>query len=285
MKKYISIALVFVVVLLIMALIIRGSNDSEEVYDGFVQQVEQNDTPSSSNPVGQLRTGLEIPCYDFVVDEQIMAKRGYTVSFNPDTKLPNWVAYELTADETDGPWTRKGLRFVPDPYCKGEQADREDYRNSGYSHGHLAPAGDMKWDSLAMIESFYYTNCIPQDANLNTGKWHQLEEKTRKLAREYGNVYIVTGPVIQYDSIERIGNHGIPVPIACYKALMIRNKERYSAIGFVMLNGGEQRSMKECACTVDELEALLGLNMFYNLPNDIEEGVESKVIWDDWNLR
>ena len=99
MKKYISIALVFVVVLLIMALIIRGSNDSEEVYDGFVQQVEQNDTPSSSNPVGQLRTGLEIPCYDFVVDEQIMAKRGYTVSFNPDTKLPNWVAYELTADE------------------------------------------------------------------------------------------------------------------------------------------------------------------------------------------
>ena len=220
-----------------------------------------------------------------MVDEQIMAKRGYTVSFNPNTKLPNWVAYELTADETDGPWTRKGLRFVPDPYYKGEQADREDYRNSGYSHGHLAPAGDMKWDSLAMIESFYYTNCIPQDANLNTGKWHQLEEKTRKLAREYGNVYIVTGPVIQYDSVKRIGYHGIAVPVACYKALLIRNKERYSAIGFVMLNGGEQRSMKECACTVDELEALLGLNMFYNLPDDIEEGVESTVTWGDWNLR
>ena len=285
MKKYIGIALVIVVVLFVTAMIIRGSNDSEDVFDGFLQHVEQNDTHSSRNPVGQLRTGLEIPRYDFEVDEQIMAKRGYTVSFNPDTKLPNWVAYELTADETDGPWTRKGLRFVPDPYCKGEQADREDYRNSGYSHGHLAPAGDMKWDSLAMIESFYYTNCIPQDANLNTGKWHQLEEKTRKLAREYGNVYIVTGPVIQYDSIERIGYHGIPVPIACYKALMIRNKERYSAIGFVMLNGGEQRSMKECACTVDELEALLGLNMFYNLPNDIEEGVESKVTWADWNLR
>ena len=99
MKKYISIALVFVVVLLITAMIIRGSNESDEVYDGFVQQVEQNDTPSLSNPVGQQRPGLEIPCYDFVVDEQILAKRGYTVSFNPNTKLPNWVAYELTADE------------------------------------------------------------------------------------------------------------------------------------------------------------------------------------------
>ena len=42
--------------------------------------------------------------------------------------------------------------------------------------------------------------------------------------------------------------------------------------------------MKECACTVDELEALLGLNMFYNLPDDIEEAVESTVMWGDWNL-
>ena len=229
------------------------------------------------------RQSIELP--QNTSSENIIRHLAYTVSFNPQTHLPNWVAYELTADETDGPWTRKGLRFVPDPYCKGEQADREDYRNSGYSHGHLAPAGDMKWDSLAMIESFYYTNCIPQDANLNTGKWHQLEEKTRKLAREYGSVYVVTGPVIQYDSVERIGYHGIAVPVACYKALLIRNKERYSAIGFVMLNGGEQRSMKECACTVDELEALLGLNMFYNLPDDIEEAVESTVTWGDWNLR
>lgn len=285
MKKYVSIALVFVVVLFVTAMIIRGSNDSEEVYDEFVQPIEHNDSPVADKFVGQQLLGLEIPRYDFEVIEQIMVKRGFTVSFNPNTKLPSWVAYELTANETDGPWTRKGLRFVPDPCCKGEQADREDYRNSGYSHGHLAPAGDMKWDSLAMIESFYYTNCIPQDANLNTGKWHQLEEKTRKLAREYGSVYVVTGPVIQYDSEERIGYHGIPVPVACYKALLIRNRESYSSIGFIMLNGGENRSIKECACTVDELEALLGLNMFYNLPDDIEEDVESNVTWDDWNLR
>ena len=41
MKKYISLALVFVIVLLITAMIIRGSNDSDEIYDEFVQQVEQ----------------------------------------------------------------------------------------------------------------------------------------------------------------------------------------------------------------------------------------------------
>ena len=113
------------------------------------------------------RQSIELP--QNTSSENIIRHFAYTVSFNPQTHLPNWVAYELTAYETDGPWTRKGLRFMPDPDCLGEQADREDYRNSGYSHGHLAPAGDMKWDSLAMIESFYYTNCIPQDAILNTG--------------------------------------------------------------------------------------------------------------------
>ena len=285
MKKYISIALVFVVVLLIMALIIRGSNDSEEVYDGFVQQVEQNDTPSSSNSVGQLRPGLEIPCYDFAVDEQILVKRGYTVSFNPSTKLPNWVAYELTADETDGPWTRKGLRFVPDPDCLGEQADREDYRNSGYSHGHLAPAGDMKWDSVAMMESFYFTNCIPQDKELNSGKWNQLENKTRGWAKKYGRVYVVCGPSFLNEDTIRVGHSGVAVPNACFKALLVPVIDGFSAIAFLMQNGGEARSLKDCAVTVDELESLLGLDLFCNLPDDEEDMVESKVVWEDWNIR
>lgn len=284
MKKYIGIALVFVVVLLITAMIIRGSNDSEEVYDGFVQQIEQNDTPSSSNSVGQLQPGLEIPCYDFAVDEQILVKRGYTVSFNPSTKLPNWVAYELTADETDGPWTRKGLRFVPDPDRLGEQADREDYRNSGYSHGHLAPAGDMKWDSLAMIESFYYTNCIPQDKELNNGRWNQLEMKVRSLAKEYGRVYVVCGPAFLKEDTLRIGHNGLAVPDACFKALFISTDKGHSAIAFLMRNGGESRSIKECTITVDDLEVILGIDLFCNLPDGDEESIESKVIWDDWGL-
>lgn len=284
MKKYVSIALVFVVVLFVTAMIIRGSNDSEEVYDEFVQPIEHNDSPVADSFVGQQLLGLEIPRYDFEVIEQIMVKRGFTVSFNPNTKLPNWVAYELTANETDGLWTRKGLRFMPDPDCKSKQADNNDYRNSGYSRGHLAPAGDMKWDSVAMLESFYFTNCIPQDEALNNGRWNQLEMKTRALARKYGKIYVVCGPVFLDEDTLRIGHNGVAVPDACFKALLIPKIKDYSAIGFIMLNGGENRSIKECACTVDELEALLGLNMFYNLPDDMEETIENQVIWGDWGL-
>ena len=282
MKKYVSIALVFVVVLFVTAMIIRGSNDSEEVYDEFVQPIEHNDSPVADNFVGQQLLGLEIPRYDFEVIEQIMVKRGFTVSFNPNTKLPNWVAYELTANETDGPWTRKGLRFMPDPDCKSKQADNNDYRNSGYSRGHLAPAGDMKWDSVAMLESFYFTNCIPQDEALNNGRWNQLEMKTRALARKYGKIYVVCGPVFLDEDTLRIGHNGVAVPDACFKALLVPKDASYSTIAFLMNNGGESRTVKECALTVDELEALLGLDLFCGLADETEESVECKVVWEDW---
>lgn len=285
MKKYVSIALVFVVVLFVTAMIIRGSIDSEEVYDEFVQPIEHNDSPVADKFVGQQLLGLEIPRYDFEVIEQIMVKRGFTVSFNPNTKLPNWVAYELTANETDGPWTRKGLRFMPDPNCHSRQADHEDYRNSGYSRGHLAPAGDMKWDSVAMVESFYFTNCIPQDKELNNGRWNQLEMKTRSWAKEYGRVYVISGPVFLDDDTLRIGHNGVAVPDACYKALLAPIEDGYSAVAFVMQNGGENRSIKECAITVNQLEALLRLDLFFNLPNEIENMIESKIVWEDWNLK
>lgn len=54
---------------------------------------------------------------------------------------------------------------------------------------------------------------------------------------------------------------------------------------FVMRNGGETRSMSECAITVDELEALLGLDLFCNLPDELEESVESKMVMEDWIIR
>ena len=229
------------------------------------------------------KKAIETPRIDDV--DFLIVHSAYILSYNSNTLIANWVAYELTAEETDGPWNRKGLRFLPDPECHNKQADNEDYRNSGYSRGHLAPAGDMKWDSLAMIESFYYTNCVPQDKELNNGKWNQLEMKARSWAMEYGRVYIVCGPAFLNEDTLRIGHNSVAVPDACFKALLVPTDKGHSAIAFLMRNGGESRSVKECALTVDELEVIIGIDLFYNLPDSEEDSVESKVIWEDWGLQ
>lgn len=225
-------------------------------------------------------------CQPQLIQSDILLNHtAYTINYNPKTLVPNWVAYELTAEETDGPWTRKGLNFIPDPDYDGIQADHSDYKGSGYSRGHLAPAGDMKWDSIAMLESFYYTNCIPQDEALNNGKWNQLENKTRQWAKKYGRVFVVTGPVFYQNDTLRIGPNEVAVPHACFKALLAPTDTGYTAIAFVMKNGEEKRPIKECAITVDELEVLLSLDLFCYLSDEIEEPVESKIIWGDWNIQ
>lgn len=105
------------------------------------------------------------------------------------------------------------------------------------------------------------------------------------MGKKYGRVFVVCGPAFLKEDTTRIGHNGVAVPDVCYKALLVPVGEGYSAIAFLMQNGGVERSLQNCAVTVDELESLLGLDLFCNLPDDKEDIVESKVIWEDWNIR
>lgn len=96
----------------------------------------------------------ELPSADDVIEYL-----GYSVSYNKERKIPNWVSYELLASEIDGPYSRKGKHFRQNPYLSLPQAEDNDYRNSGWSRGHMAPAGDFKWSDNAMWDTFYFTNC------------------------------------------------------------------------------------------------------------------------------
>ena len=85
---------------------------------------------------------LEIPAMKGKTASQIIEYTGHTLSYNSRTRLPNWVAYELTRKEAQGDNPRKD-KFARCPQAQGPQADKEDYRNSGWDRGHMAPAGDM----------------------------------------------------------------------------------------------------------------------------------------------
>ncbi|MDE5785220.1 MAG: DNA/RNA non-specific endonuclease, partial [Duncaniella sp.] len=128
---------------------------------------------------------------------------GMNIGFNPQLHIPNWVAWQLTADEADGEEPRTN-KFFADENVPGS-AESFDYSYSGYDRGHMAPAGDMKWDKNAISESFLMTNIVPQAKALNSGAWKRLEEKCRTWAKVYGDIYIVCGPIISEAPIEYIG--------------------------------------------------------------------------------
>ena len=146
---------------------------------------------------------LELP--ELNPTDRIVEYTGYVSSYNTETLIPDWVAYELTAEETEGTLSRDDRMFSMDRNFKGRQAMREDYYDSGWTKGHMAPAADLAWDEKAMDESFYFMNVCPQKEYLNKKDWQYLEKQVRSWARRYGKVWVITGPIIGKNIYGTIG--------------------------------------------------------------------------------
>ena len=237
---------------------------------------------SSASPSSWGTDLLEIPVLTADRPEQVISHCAYTVSYNPEWRVPNWVAYELTREETRGNVPRAS-HFEPDPDVAGVCPNYRDYSQSAYTRGHMAPAGDMKWDSTAMRESFYLSNVCPQDGNLNDGDWKELEEMARVWANRYGSVYIACGPIIS-DNPVTIGRNRVAVPDAFFKVLLCRLNGDWQAIGFVFDNKPGHQKLVRYGRTVDEVEKLTGIDFFPALDDDIENEIEAKADFSAWNL-
>lgn len=215
------------------------------------------------------------------ISENLINYEGMTVSFNPDLHIPNWVAWELTAEEATGTESRSD-KFYYDPEIEG-CATPEDYSRSGYDRGHMAPAGDMKWDKKAMEETFCMTNILPQDGSLNRGTWKRIEEKCRARAAKDSAIIIVCGPVLSEKPREYIGSSRVAVPERLFKVILAPWAETPYAIGFLMDNGAVPGGMQAAAVTVDEIEALTGHDFFSALPDSLENALESTVNFNRWS--
>lgn len=229
-------------------------------------------------------SALEIPELNVKIPEQILRYRGYTVSYNSSTRLPNWVAYELTRAEAAGTFPRDS-HFYVDSTVVGPQADNDDYRRSGWDKGHMAPAGDMKWSSHAMYESCYFTNICPQNPNLNGGDWRLLEEKCRVLVQQFETLYIACGPIIGQAKNGTLGAHNVVIPDAYYKVLLYARGFDYQGIGFVFLNKAGHKALQHYAVPIDTVEELTGIDFFVALPNATERKVEAVYDLEGWGLR
>lgn len=237
---------------------------------------------------------LELPSYTSTAT--IVNHNAYTASYNRETLIPDWVAYELTSEETQGDLTREGIEFKMDPDLrKGKQAMREDYSNSGWTKGHMMPAADANTQSSTLAETFYFTNICPQDETLNAGDWQFLEKRVRSMARKYGKVWVVTGPLVGRNIYGTIGDRNVTVPDAFFKALLIQktggkkgvspDDGGYSAIAFVMGNDDARYYLKNCAMSVNDLEEMTGIDFFPALPDEVEETVEGTVVLSDWGIK
>ena len=216
----------------------------------------------------------------------LVEHKGYTLSYSTTHNTPYYVAWQLTQQECQvSAANRKNYSFIPDedlPYTN--QVTSADYTNSGYDRGHMCPAADMKWDADAMHDCFYMSNICPQVPILNQQYWERLERVCRRWAEREGSVYIVCGPVYNRLKPQRIGReHMIAVPDAFFKVIITLAPGREKGIGFYYANDEAKQTMESASRTIDGIEQITGYDFFSELPDQLEDKIESSCKLHDWN--
>lgn len=136
------------------------------------------------------------------------------------------MAQRLNRQSVEDADKRRAKRFFADARLpSSERAELDDYKNSGYSRGHMAPAGDMPTPE-AMAQSFSLANIVPQNAQHNSGAWSKIEQDTRRYVRRArGDVFVITGPVFT-DAGARIGANRVKVPTYLFKLVYDATTQR-----------------------------------------------------------
>lgn len=210
----------------------------------------------------------------------------YALGYNEQNEQPDWVVYELKKEELRIPNVPRAKRFNVDPMVTTRSAKHNDYTRSGYSRGHMVPAGDMAFNELAMQETFYMSNMTPQLIPFNGGVWRELEESVRDWAYKYDELLVASGPVFD-DVTKYIGQTSkVRVPSAFFKIIVDYRGKDSKGIAFLIPHEISERSLMDYAISIDDLEEKLGLDFFdHYYDNSMhEKEIESKYEMSKWPL-
>ncbi|WP_302697771.1 DNA/RNA non-specific endonuclease [Xylanibacter rarus] len=287
MKNFRAYFLLFIAVVALCSCDLAKNNKAliSEAGKALVEELDQKDGEAgacdASAGAAEADDKLVMQTSPKGTPEQILKRTGYVASYNKTTLLPNWVAWHLTAERTEGSAKRSGVDFAEDTEVPEPRATDWDYYNSGYDRGHMCPAADNKWSKKAMEESFLFTNMCPQNGNLNRGDWNEMEMACRKWAKKYGDLYIVCGPILYKGKHKTIGKNKVVVPEAFFK-VVLRTGDNPQAIGFIYKNTSGNRPKDSYVNTVDEVERITGIDFFPSLPDDVEKNVEATADIANW---
>ncbi|MEO6132177.1 MAG: DNA/RNA non-specific endonuclease, partial [Saprospiraceae bacterium] len=159
----------------------------------------------------------------------------------------------------------RNQEFEPDHTISTGSAHYHDYKQSGYTKGHLVPAADMSWDVKAMNSTFLMSNVAPMLEGFNSGIWLELEHDVRDWAYQFKDVIVITGPIFS-DSLGVIGANEVLVPKYFYKAVFTTYRNKPDAIGFIF-NQTEQNfgTLDQYIVPIDSIEKKTGLDFFANM--------------------
>ena len=242
--------------------------------------------------------------------DNVLERRGYTLSYDSINRVPKWVAYHVIPDYLNTP-PREGsfASFRTDPDIPNPVVDGDYdglYTRRGYDRGHLAPyavmGGDRDGDGLyaesgaddaqTLYECNRMSNIAPQrglDFNRAGGLWYKLERWEQDiLVDSLGKeIWVFAGCIFGKGEYERVGpEYDIGVPSMFFK-IVIQKPEIPSDMPIVLAflfphQRSKHGEIENFLVTVDVIEALTGLDFFNQFDDTTEALLEDTDTWVNW---
>lgn len=243
----------------------------------------------------------------------------YALEWNAGKKHAAWVAFSFDK-LTSANSVKRTDAWDADPQLPAEMRTTEEmHKRDGFDKGHLVASYDRVYSKAANEQTFYYSNMSPQLNSFNGGFWASFEGLVQKWARsgKYDKLYVAKGGTLDRLLVGYTGTkkapdgtfpttdadgrtvHGLSCPRYYFMAVLACKQgaggaaDSYQAMGFWMEhrddygyeydNFAPSAVMKQYALSIDELEQKSGLDFFCNLPDRVEDMVESSYTEGDWN--
>lgn len=226
-------------------------------------------------------------------NDVIIARKQYTISYNPQRGGPNWVSWDLSA-------THLGRRNRCNCYSQDTALVRLgygqymyntlDYTGSGYDRGHMEPSADQTATDGENATTFFLTNFLPQEHGLNAGPWEALENNLRDSVKAGREAYIIAGGVFTNGvGLGSIKNEGkIFIPDSTWKIVVMMpantglsevtsaSDVNVFAVNMPNVDNPGTNDWTAFLTTVDRIQRSTGYDFLSSLPEAIQCKVEQR---------
>ena len=238
-----------------------------------------------------------------LMNNYMMIKPQYTLSYNASTFNPNWVAWHLCKDDLGDADRSDDFRpdkELPIGWYAIKKKDYQ-YKDYGFDRGHICPSADRTKTKEDNSMTFLMTIMVPQTPDNNRVIWMHFENYERELVRQGYEVYLIAGPYGKGGTGAKGTFESIPVelktgetiemvvPSYTWKVLIAipagtDDLERVdSTATAIAINVPNQTGMQKTGdweqflCSIDDIEEMTGYDFFELLPDNVEDVLEKAV--------
>lgn len=213
------------------------------------------------------------------VSNQLLIRPIYALSFNMVTKSADWVAYKVSADSI-GIASSLSRQAITDNFIAEtlQESDFLELEAEGLIRSQYVSvvnfAGTPYWNDVNFL-----SNSVARNRNLNQGAWHGLEWSIRNLVNRETEVFIITGPIYDYEKslqaspLSVVGR--MRVPDAFFKIVVTESGQGTA----FLLDQDLPVHVHHCELRVafEEIERATGLSFFTEQPQFTWEPLDSSL--------